>query len=123
VNNPLAGIIWHIAGPPGFLSIRAEQPARVSVLTPRPGFLFAGRTLRQIHIQGVSVLRAQVARENARAIRCLAAPGPEDSDVAMEIFNGKQVLCLVFADFDPAAGWVSCAEVIPREILTFRRPF
>ena len=37
----LAGMIWHIAGPPDFLSVRAGQPARVSVLTPRPGFLFA----------------------------------------------------------------------------------
>jgi hypothetical protein len=42
VSDPLAGMIWHIAGPPDFLSARAEQPARVSVLTPRPGFLFAG---------------------------------------------------------------------------------
>ena len=37
VSDPLAGMIWHIAGPPDFLSIRAEQPARVSVLTPDPG--------------------------------------------------------------------------------------
>jgi hypothetical protein len=44
VSDPLAGMIWHIAGPPDFLSIRAEQPARVSVLTPRPGFLLAGGT-------------------------------------------------------------------------------
>ncbi len=44
VSDPLAGMIWHIAGPPDFLSLRAEQPARVSVLTPRPGFLFSGAT-------------------------------------------------------------------------------
>lgn len=48
-----------------------------------------GPTLRQIHIQRVNVMRAQVARESARTIRCLAAPGPEDSDIAMEIFYGE----------------------------------
>jgi len=40
VNDPLAGMIWHIATATGHFSVRAEQPARVSVLTPRPGFLF-----------------------------------------------------------------------------------
>jgi hypothetical protein len=41
VGDPLAGMIWHIAGPPDFLSVRAGQPARVSVLTPDPGSCLA----------------------------------------------------------------------------------
>jgi len=36
-------MIWHIAGPPDIPSplARSEQPARVRVLTPGPGLLFA----------------------------------------------------------------------------------
>jgi hypothetical protein len=37
-----AGMIWHIAGHriSPLLMSRSEQPARVLVLTPRPGLLF-----------------------------------------------------------------------------------
>ena len=47
VSDPLAGMIWHMVGLPDFLSVRAGQPARVWVLTPRPGFLVCGALNRE----------------------------------------------------------------------------